>query len=413
MKISIVILLPLCVLAGCKTLESALNTTDKAISVMESGTIKTLSTAARTDDPAQFLEQKLKARGDEYRDNPRLLTQDIRRVKSDFDRLLDLLQINVNKKWGKETRLPDRVHYVKYTQNYKSRAVVDFDLGTVMVETLEENQPDTALRNAIITTLLTPDDPRAVDLFSDKEVELNSKRDPYLLKLVTDHNNQPVRTPQQAETFAAHLIATGSKQRAVEVQDGTRQAHYITIPMVSNFSGAQAEKYRPLVEKYAARYQISPSLVYAMIRTESNFNPFAVSHAPAYGLMQLVPTSGGREAYRKVKGSDGIPSKDYLFDAENNIELGVAYLNVLNTEQMSMVQNKIAREYCVISAYNTGPGNVLKAFSRDRVQAVNAINSLQPPQVYEKLRAQLPYEETRHYLAKVVGYRRDYVALSD
>ncbi|WP_127478065.1 murein transglycosylase domain-containing protein [Sulfurivermis fontis] len=413
MRKTIAILLPLFTLAGCKTLDSALNTADKAFSVVESGTVRTLRDAADSDDAGEFMKQKLKDRREDYKDNPHLLTQDIRQVQSDFNRLMDLLQINVNKNWGSDSRLPDRVHYVKYTQNYQSRAIVDFDRGSVTVETLETDKPNRALKNAIVTTLLTPDDPRAVDLFSDKEIELTSKHDPYLLKLVVDHNNQPVRTPQQAEAFAAHLIAAGTKQRSVEVKDGTRQARYVTIPMVSNFSSAQAEKYRPLVEKYAARYKISPSLVYAMIRTESNFNPFAVSHAPAYGLMQLVPTSGGREAYRKVKGQDGIPSKDYLFDAENNIELGVAYLNVLNTEQLHMVQNRIAREYCVISAYNTGPGNVLKAFSRDRVEAVNAINSLQPPQVYERLRAHLPYEETRHYLAKVVGYRRDYVVLSD
>ena len=41
--------------------------------------------------------------------------------------------------------------------------------------------------------------------------------------------------------------------------------------------------------------------------------------------MQLVPTSGGREAYRKAKGQDVAPSRDYLFDPANNVELGTAY----------------------------------------------------------------------------------------
>jgi membrane-bound lytic murein transglycosylase C len=179
--------------------------------------------------------------------------------------------------------------------------------------------------------------------------------------------------------------------------------------MVANFENKQAEKYSSFVEKFAAQYQISPSLVYAIIRTESNFNPFAISSAPAYGLMQLVPGSGGREAYRRAKGADEIPSKQYLFDAQNNIELGTAYLSVLTYKQLEPVANPVSREYCVISAYNTGPSNVLRTFSKDKVAAVNTINSLAPSGVYQKLRSNLPYEETRQYLHKVVNYRRQFI----
>jgi membrane-bound lytic murein transglycosylase C len=60
-------------------------------------------------------------------------------------------------------------------------------------------------------------------------------------------------------------------------------------------------------------------LIYAIIKIESSFNPYAVSSAPAYGMMQLVPSSGGREAYRKAKGEDKMPDKEYLFNADNNI----------------------------------------------------------------------------------------------
>ncbi len=72
--------------------------------------------------------------------------------------------------------------------------------------------------------------------------------------------------------------------------------------------------------------------------------------------------------------------------------------------------NATSREYCVISAYNTGPSNVLKAFARDKVAAVNSINGLEPPGVYEKLRTSLPYEETRQYLVRVVGYRKQFLS---
>jgi len=56
---------------------------------------------------------------------------------------------------------------------------------------------------------------------------------------------------------------------------------------------------------------------------------------------------------------------------------------------------------------------VLRAFSKDRVAALNSINSLEPPGVYERLRARLPYEETRHYLAKVVNFRRQFLSFGD
>lgn len=226
---------------------------------------------------------------------------------------------------------------------------------------------------------------------------------------MVDRDNRPIRTPDDAEKFADNVLAQQMESRKVEMDGAPQTAHFIKLPMVSNFTNKQAEKYRSVVNQFAERYQISPSLVFAIIRTESNFNPFAVSSAPAFGLMQLVPTSGGRDAYRKAKGQDQIPSREYLFDPENNIELGTAYLNVLSYNQLDDVSNPVSREYCVISAYNTGAGNVFKTFSKDQRTAVQQINSLQPAALYDRLRTGLPYQETRDYLAKVTGYRKQFV----
>ena len=394
-------------ISGCETTDRVLTAAER---VVTSRTSKTVIDLAQGKDPAQIAKQRL----EQYARDPEALIKDLREAKKDFEAILAALGVNVGKTWGKEeVKLPERKKYVKYTQNYKSRAIVDFDAGEILVETLDDQDPQRSLKNAVITTILTPQDPRAVDLFSDKEIVLTSDKDPYLFGLVLDQQRKPVRTPAEAEPFAAYLLEEKSATRVVN-QDGTKKtAHYVKIPMVSNLAVKQADKYRTLVHQFAEQYRISPSLVFAVIRTESNFNPYAVSSAPAYGLMQLVPTSGGREAYRRAKGKDVAPSRDYLFDPVNNVELGTAYLNVLTFNQLEDVDHNVSREYCVIAAYNTGPSNVFRTFSRDRTTAVNQINSLQPAGVYDQLRQHLPYEETRHYLEKVTGYRKSFVSSSE
>ncbi len=393
--------------SGCETTEKALTAAGR---VASGQTGKAIIDLASGKDPAQIAKKRL----DQYARDPDALFRDLREAKKDFESILAVLGVNVGKTWGKkEVQLPERKKYVKYTQNYKSRAIVDFDSGEILVETLDDQDPPRSLKNAIVTTLLTPQDPRSVDLFSDKEIVLTGDKDPYLFGLVLDQQNKPMRSPEDAEPFAAYIFEKKYATRTVD-QDGTKKTvHYVTMTMVSNLPMKQAEKYRTLVHQFAQQYNISPSLVFAVIRTESNFNPYAVSSAPAYGLMQLVPTSGGREAYRKAKGQDVIPSRDYLFDPENNVELGTAFLNVLMFNQLEAVDHNVSREYCVIAAYNTGAGNVFRTFSRDRTTAVNQINSLQPAGVYDQLRKSLPYEETRHYLEKVTGYRKSFISSSE
>jgi membrane-bound lytic murein transglycosylase C len=406
MRASIFLLASLLVLGGCESADRVLTNTER---VLGSRTGRTVLDIATGKDPKQILKERV----DAYQRDPEAVLRDLRTIQRDFNTLMTALTGNVRKTWGeKEVKVPEQKKYVKYTQNYMSRTIVDFDNGTILVETLDDKAPRESLKNAIVTTLLTPDDPRSVDLFSDKPVTLTSDRSPYLLGLVLDQEGQPIRTPAQAEALAAFSLES-AKARPVDQNGVAKQALIAELKMVANFSNKQADKYRATVTRFAEQFKISPSLIFAVIRTESNFNPFAVSSAPAFGLMQLVPTSGGRDAYRKAKGKDTIPSREYLFDPENNIELGSAYLNVLSYNLLEQVDNEVSREYCVISAYNTGTGNVFKAFAANSTSAINHINGLEPPAVYDRLRTNLPYQETRDYLVKVVGFRKQFVSLAD
>jgi membrane-bound lytic murein transglycosylase C len=320
------------------------------------------------------------------------------------------LRSNVQKRWGQnDAKVAERTVYVKYTQGYKSRVVTDFDHGSLTVETLDEKDSKGSLRSAIVSALLTTSDPATVDLFTDKDVALESDRKPYLYGLVHDNQGKSVHTRAQAEAFANYLIAQKTQTRPVSADEGAKTALFVRIAMVKNYEAKGAEHYRATAEKYAAQYHVSPSLVLAIMRTESNFNPFAVSSAPAYGLMQLVPTSAGRAAVKRTQGIDETPTPDYLFDPDHNVELGAAYLSVLSDTEFRAVDNQNSREYCMIAAYNTGPRNVTRVFANNKTEALNDINQLEPPALFDRLRTNLPYEETRQYMVKVAEYRKQFV----
>lgn len=367
--------------------------------------------AARSGDPARAIEASLRQKAEnktyQYATDPGRMGDDLERARADFNKIMGFLMKAAGAKWGDDTRTPGRERYVKYVHNYESRAMVDYDTGLITVETLVAQNPAKNLKNAIISTLLTPEDPRAVDLFSASRVKLSGK--PFLAGLVRDHHGREVQGPRRAEAYAAWLVNNRTEQKRITVAGDTRVVHYAEFTMVNDYVSRSASKYQPLAEKYARKWGLSQSLVLAVMRTESNFNPFATSDAPAYGLMQLVPDTGGQDAYYHAKGVKRIPDKNYLYNPEKNVELGTAYLHLLATRHFKLIQHPTSREYCVISGYNTGSSNVLRTFSPATAEAINAINSMHPPQVYRTLKQHLPFEETRNYLAKVLDYRRDFI----
>jgi membrane-bound lytic murein transglycosylase C len=345
-----------------------------------------------------------------YAANPKQLSRDLQSIDKDIIGALLSLVKGASKTWGKDNvKVPKQKEYVKYMHNYKSRALVDFDKGVITVETLDVNNSKESLKNAIVTTLLLPDDPRSADLFGAKTIKLGET--PYLLGEVKDDQDKIIRYSWRATRYANILLKKNYKVKTIIKDKKSIQVHYVTFDMVKDNADVRVKKFKPYVQKYAKQYNISENLVYAIIKTESNFNQYAVSSAGAFGLMQIVPASAGKDAYQLVKNSSTTPTKTYLFNAQNNIELGVAYIHILGEKYLLGITNPISKEYCIISAYNTGSGNVLKTFDKDRAKAQENINSKTPSVVYDKLRRDLPYKETRSYLKKVVDSKKDFVNL--
>jgi soluble lytic murein transglycosylase-like protein len=120
-----------------------------------------------------------------------------------------------------------------------------------------------------------------------------------------------------------------------------------------------------LIENQADRFGLDADLLKAVIRTESNFNPAAVSKAGARGLMQLMPGTA-----RELGVLDS-------FDPAQNVAGGAKYLKNL----MSRYGQDLPK---ALAAYNAGPGAV------DRFGGIP------------------PYAETTQYVKKVLQSYRAY-----
>ncbi len=339
-----------------------------------------------------------------YATNPSVIQADYKR----FKRLIATFRKAVRGQWGAaDAREAQPKRYVKYTQNYLSRASVDFENGRIVVETLDSEAPLKSLREAIVTTLLTPYDPRAVDMYSSGPVPLGGR--PFLLGEVKDARGRDITTEKQALEYARALLAQGPQERPSSSPGKT--VRFVVIPMVRDHLQVRAVKFKPLVEAASRRFGVSRVLIYAVIRVESDFNPYAINSVPAIGLMQVVPRSAGADVHRELTGRRGEPDKAFLFDPENNITYGTAYLSILSRRHLAGVTDPVSREYCVIASYNGGSGALLKTFSPSRAKALAAINGRAPTAVYDTITTRHAAAETRQYLRKVLEAKKQFVGL--
>ncbi len=308
-------------------------------------------------------------------------------------------------KWA-DKQIASQKIYVKYTSDYEDRAIIDYEKGTVIIETINEDDPYASLQDAIVSTLLTPDDPRMVDLFSSDDIEIGQT--PFLLGQVTDNNGNPIATKAQAFAYAKWLLENQAKSYDVHFNNESQPVFGVSLKLVIGHEYLRAQKFIPYVLEYSKEYGVSKSLIMAVMETESAFNPFAVSSTGAIGLMQIMQRSAGKEVYTYLHDREREPPEDTLFQPKFNIQYGTIYLHLLATRHLGGIRNPLTREYCVTAAYNTGPGNLLRTFDDDKEDAIDEINSMSPEQVYNYLRSNLPYEETQRYIVKVREAKKKY-----
>lgn len=141
------------------------------------------------------------------------------------------------------------------------------------------------------------------------------------------------------------------------------------------------KEYSEYVTKYAKKYGVEENLIYALIKAESNFNPDAVSHQNAKGLMQLMQSTAEDLA---KKSKINLNDKNIL-EPDVNIQLGTQYI--------ASLLNKYECVEVALAAYNAGSGNVDKWISSGKIKADGSDIE------------NIPYKETNTYVRKIM---RDY-----
>lgn len=157
------------------------------------------------------------------------------------------------------------------------------------------------------------------------------------------------------------------------------------------YRAAYPTNYSELVLAASEVNDLPPALVYAVIRTESGFNPDAQSHVPAHGLMQI--TKDTFEWAQMRTGEKEQLRFDDLFGSELNIRYGTAILRLL-LEEFGSEQNALC-------AYHAGWGRT-KQWLDDPACAPDG-----------KTVVNIPSSVTRQYVQKVLQTKEIYETLYD
>lgn len=338
-----------------------------------------------------------------FEDYQKQQNQAFQKYVDDEEAAFEKYKADVEEKWQKFLD-SSREEWVSYSEGKETKRVVNFEEGYVEIETLVEAEDPEKAKKAEKQII------EQVQEIAETKDETGSV---ILEKQLAAPDGKTVDN-NSVKSFAAEAMANAVVVKKPEVGKDKveRLVVKVRIPMVPDHLKIRAEKYLPDVKKYCKENDLDVAMVLALMHTESYFNPRAKSHAPAFGLMQLVPKSGGREAYKHVFGEEKSPNRFYLYNPHNNIQLGTGYLHKMRITEFKNVENSQSALYCIICAYNTGPGNVAKAITGKRKlkPAIEKINAMTPEELYDRLVHHLPYEETRNYIQKIVERTPNYVA---
>jgi len=340
--------------------------------------------------------EKLKGAAEEtWRKNVLGIERQWNEIEDQQRRELQELKRRIDVLWGEAGVTSTEKNWVDYDENFSVRSNVDFKNGTMEIEALvplKISNPYERAKQSISEKMATSFMTKGIEQEGILTNQLKTAKGLYV-------TNKNLKNYIHGNLFPKiNKVPT-----SITGNDGkTRLRFGARLSLVPGHLRIRAEKYRNPVLVNATRFSLEPQLIMAVIHTESYFNPFARSHAGAYGLMQVIPRYAGREAYQFIYRQDRIIAPPYLYQPVNNINLGSAYLYLLYNKHFADIQERDKRLYLTICGYNWGP-TAIKQKIIQRYQ----VSFMSSGKLYRLLRYRTP-KETSDYLKKITERSNTY-----
>jgi len=377
-----------------------------------------------SNDASEFFKYKQNI-DKEFMNYTNLLNSNFRKYKSSLDKGFNEYKKKLSKYWEKP-ELSSKKIFIQYSKDMKVKNKIDYSKKEIEISVISKNKKD-ALKvlQQSLSKLVTENTKEAFNknpVFKKvhKKFQINPNLKPFIKlssvsnePLVSDiiFKTKPTKLKVQ-EYVNSNINYLNINQKVSKLKN--MYIYSVKIKLPSKSLLIKARRYKTDVLSKAKRFNIKAALIYAVIHTESSFNPMARSNIPAFGLMQIVPQTAGIDAYKMLYNEKKILSPSYLYNAKNNILIGSAYLNEIYYRYMKYIIDPVSRFYCTIAAYNTGVGNVACTFNKgDKLvcsrslgdyniyKASKKINQMTSSKVLHYMLTNLPYNETKDYLKRV------------
>ena len=300
------------------------------------------------------------------------------------------------------SNLPDstKPSVMSYHGNSFAETLVDFERGIITI-----SADDTAsVKQAAIEILLTQFDPGVIDASTASDFGLiNTKTQvPFFHEQVVDQDGLPIASVWRANRYVDYLL---DKQQS-------DNPNHLNIPMTVQHTKIAGNKYLAFAKAASEKHRIPVPLIMAIIETESAFNPLARSRSNALGLMQIKADTAGRDYFSIINGDNRTPSSTYLYNPENNIEVGTGYLSILADHYLAGIYHPQKLQYAIIASYNGGAGNLFASLVKSgrKRAAIARINEMKVEEFYWFLTNRHNRQETRNYAKKVTARMEKYRA---